>query len=521
MLGMQLGDALVNAGRGEQAAGAYIAAVPEADPAIGLEMRRRAALALLTSGHVDEGLACFRPVLESVGIRLAGAPWRALLSLLMRRLQLWVRGTDFVERPEAAIDARAVRQIDVGWSAVIGLSVIDPIRGAEFQTRNLLLALRAGEPFRVCRALAVVAAHLSSSGATGRAAKFLAQADRLAARLGRPYTTAMVELARGAVAYFGGHWSEAVPPLRSAETTFREQCRGATWEVDTATAFSLWSLAKMGEIAELTRVCPGLLRHAHERGDLYAATNLSTQIMPMVRLAADDPDGTRAELTEAISRWSRSGYYVQHHDALLGVVPLELYCGRASAAWDHIQAGWAAFNRSMLSRVQEMRIEMLQLRASSALAMAAASPRSGEFLGIAGRDARRLRREGLPWTIALSDCIVGAIAFLNGDRAEARARLAAAVSGFDAVDAHLHAAATRRRLADLVGGDEGAEIEAGLRRVVQCTGHQGSRPSRRRLRAGGRARGLNQGGRWCSRGQRSFAQSPLSARRAASQWRSR
>jgi serine/threonine protein kinase len=457
-LRMQLGDALVNAGRGEQAAGAYLDAVPDADAAVGLELRRRAALALLTSGHVDQGLACLRPVLEAVGTRLAGAPWRALLSLLVRRLQLRVRGTDFVERAEAALDRRAVLQLDVGWSAVIGLSLIDPIRGAEFQTRNLLLALGAGEPFRVCRALAVEAGHMASSGATGRAAKMLAEADRLAAKLGRPYATAMVELARGTVAYFSGRWSDAVPPLGRAATTFREQCRGATWEVDTATAFWLWSLAKMGDIAELTRVYPVLLAHAHDRGDLYATTNLSTQIVALVRLAADDPEGTRAELTEAIGRWSRSGYHLQHHNALLGIMPLELYCGRASAAWDHIQSGWAGFSRSLLSRVQDLRIEMLQLRAYSALAIAAASPRSREFLAIASRDARRLRREGLPWTVALSDYILGAAALLNGDRAGARARLTAAVSGFDAVDAHLHAAATRRRLADLIGGDEGAEI---------------------------------------------------------------
>src|SRR5262249_15838495 len=67
----QLGDALNNAGRGADAAGAYLAASAAAPSAIYLELRHRAALALLTSGHVDEGLSCLRPVLRKAGIRLA------------------------------------------------------------------------------------------------------------------------------------------------------------------------------------------------------------------------------------------------------------------------------------------------------------------------------------------------------------------------------------------------------------------------------------------------------------------
>ena len=250
---------------------------------------------------------------------------------------------------------------------MVGLSVIDPIRGADFQTRSLLLALGAGEPFRVARALAVEAGHRASSGSIRQAARILDRAEELAAELESDYAIAITEMARGTVAYFDQRWGDALRLSRQAATRFRERCAGATWELDTATAFSLWSLAKMGDIGELSRVCPALLKEAHERGDLYAIANVSTQVMTLVRLGADDPAGARAELNDVMSRWSQNGYHVQHHDALLAFVPLGLYCGNASAAWHRVQGEWSAFRWSLLSHVQDLRIEMLQLRAYCAL----------------------------------------------------------------------------------------------------------------------------------------------------------
>jgi len=450
----QLGDALNNAGRGAEAAREYLAASAYADPTSGLDLQHRASLALLTSGHVDEGLACLNPVMKSIGTQLAPTPSRALLSLAARRLQLRVRGLRFREQAESSVQATALQRIDIGWSVVIGFSIIDPIRGADFQTRSLLLALKAGEPFRVARALAVEAAHLASSGAMKRAKIVLAEAEALALRLQRPYTSGIVELARGAVAYFEERWSDALQHCRAAAATFRLHCTGATWEINTANAFSLWSLVKMGWIAELTRICPALLKEARDRGDLYAIANLSTQIMTLVRLAADDPDGARNELEAIMGQWSQNGYHVQHHDALLAFVPLELYASDPKPAWDRVQAEWSTFRWSLLSHVQDLRIEMLQLRAYCALAMALQTDKPSKYLSVAVRDAHRLRREGLPWTFALHDYILGAAAYLKGNSADALRYLEAAVSGFDRIQADLQAAVTRRRLAGLLTGEE-------------------------------------------------------------------
>ena len=66
--------------------------------------------------------------------------------------------------------------------------MVDTVRGADFQARGLLLALRAGEPVRVGRALALEGVHLGEPGRAGqtRARAMAQRVRRLAASEGDP-----------------------------------------------------------------------------------------------------------------------------------------------------------------------------------------------------------------------------------------------------------------------------------------------------------------------------------------------
>jgi tetratricopeptide (TPR) repeat protein len=473
----KLGEALGNAGRGAEAAREYLAAAAD-DPAAVIELRRLAATHLLMSGHVDEGVELLQDVLKALGTKLPATPRRALWSLLWHRVQLRLRGLGYREREAGQVDPRDLARIDVFFSIVMGLVLVDPIRGLAFQTRCLLLALRAGEPYRVARSLSIEAGHISIGGSLNhrRAAVLQEAAEAAAERAGHPHSSGAVLASKGVVAYLEGRYQTGHEFLDRAEEVFRTHCTGVTWELDSVRTFSLWCLTYMGEVAELSRRWPALLKDAQERGDLYAVTNLSTYIMAIIRLAADDPETARQQLKEVTERWSRSGFHLQHHNILLGQILIELYTGNGRAAWDHVGARWPAYGASLLRRVQHVRVDVRHLRARSALAVAATAADPRLLLRVAEGDAAGLRRERAAWADGLAWLIRAQVAAGRGNLPRAVALLEEAVDRLDRADLRIYAAAARRRLGRLIGGDRGRELVAAA--DAWMTGQQVRNPAR-------------------------------------------
>ena len=135
----RLGDALANVGRSIEAANAYQKAAVHADQLEQTELQRRAAYQFLASGHIDEGLAAYGSILDPMGLSLPKTPRRALLRLYLSRARLALRGLRFTERAAAEVSAEKLELVDIFRSLALGISIVDVIRGADYQTRSLLL----------------------------------------------------------------------------------------------------------------------------------------------------------------------------------------------------------------------------------------------------------------------------------------------------------------------------------------------------------------------------------------------
>ena len=462
-----LGDALANAGRGAEAAAAYLAAVSGAGAAETLELQRRAAEQLLRSGHVDEGLAVLTALLERIGMRLASTPLRAVVSLALRMLQVRLRGLGFREREESQIAREELVRIDTCWSVAHALSMVDTVRAREFQIRHLLLSLKAGEPYRVARALGNQAGFTGLTGNRARkqTEQLVTRALALARRVRNPHALGMVQLGAGLSAYMDGRWKVAWDLARQCEEIFREQCTGTAWELDTTHIFSLRALVFLGQLDELSKRLPALLKEAGERGDLYAETSLRTRLSYLLSLMSDEPVRAREELDRAAAQWSHQGFQLQHYFQLVGEAEISLYAGPATEAWEGLLRRWRALERSLLLRgAQLFRIEAHHLRARCAITAAGGlqrgSPEWERLLQSARQDGRRIAKERTAWGEPLALLVDAALAASRAHREETASLLFAAESGFETNDMALYRSAARRARGLVLGGEEGRALVA-------------------------------------------------------------
>jgi serine/threonine protein kinase/tetratricopeptide (TPR) repeat protein len=451
-----LAEALVNAGRPGEAAQAYLDVAEGTSAAHSLEFKRRAAEQLLMGGHIQEGLEVLRSVLSSVGITLPAGPKRALLSLILKKIQIRLRGLKFTERRASEISEADLFRIDLCWSVAAGLGAVDLIRGADFQCRHLLLALRAGEPFRVARAMAFEAAQTASRGepTRKRALQIAQRAEELAQKVGHPQAIGLSIWASGVGAYLVGHWKNAATLCERAAEVLRDQCTGVTWELAIANRFMLSAMLYMGEIGEVSRRVPGLLAAALEQGNLFAAMDLRTRLN-LVWLAADDPDRARAEVIDALKDWPHEGFHLQHYTSMHALAQIELYTEDSEVAWKHIQGQWKALENSMLMRIQILRVEAMHLQARTALASASRSNEKARRLKVAEKLAQSIASERVTWGTPFVYLVLAGVASQRGDRSRALGLLSQATEAFDLADIDLYEAVSRRRLGELLNDERG------------------------------------------------------------------
>jgi hypothetical protein len=454
-----LAEALTNAGRSPEAGEAYLEASTGAQGWPQIDLQRRAAEQFLVGGHIDRGMTVIRTVLRALRMRLAPGPLTALASLSWRRSRIRRRGLGFVRREEDHIPADSLLRIDTCWSVTTGLLMVDSIRAADFNARHLLLALDAGEPYRIARALALEVGFLASSGMPAHdVSAWVARAASLATQSGRAHAVALSSLTAGMSAFLAGEWPRASLLCEGALVALRE-CPGAVWETNCAESFHLYSRLYTGAIGEVSRRLPALLTAARDRGNRFFETELRTRLN-VIWLAADEPDEGLRQADQAMEGWSHEGFHRQHYSHVLAHIQTELYRGNADAAWYHVARHWAAFERMPLLRVPYLRIEASYLRARAALLNASSGRDSARFLSIAREDARRIRRFGNGWSDAIATLVDAAVAQLERRSGDAQDLLAAAMLGFERADMTFHAAVARRHLGSVQGDDRGRGLVA-------------------------------------------------------------
>ena len=436
-------EALVQAGRGAEAAPLFLAAAEAAPASTAARLRREAAEQYLNHGYLERGLEILHPLLREAGIAVTERPRELNAHLVAHTDQVVRRGLQFSERSEFEIARRELHKIDLCWTAGKGLLLNDPIRSGVYLAQCTYMALEAGEPRRVARALALFGmAHASRSHQGGLA--MLAAAEQLGQRIHDPYAVGLATLCKGIQARTDGKWLAALADLDFGVQYLREHCPGSAWECSLGQGSTMAALEALGELRTMGERSEQMLRRAQDSGDMHTSL-VAAMYSALTLVASGAPAAARARVRGALAHWPRHGFHVQHLHALKIEVCCDLYERRPADAWQRIVTAWSQLEDSSFLRLSTRRAEALILRARASIAALRAAPDEHEHLAaIAAGDIARLEREGHIHLRAEAALLRAGLACCHGDKAEQQRHLDVAISGFEAASMHLNALTARR-----------------------------------------------------------------------------
>lgn len=453
-LEQRLGYALMYAGHGVAASEAFFRALPGAVGSNAIELRILAITQLLRAGRVRQAFDELRQAEKLTGLPTPRSHLQTVLMLLWRRIRVRLR---FLRLRWVRVDQLRLQRLDLLWGVGSALSVVDHIRGSVYQTEQMLLALTSGDPYRHSRALSLEATFSATNNRSpGRTQWLIDRGLEAAGQAGNLHGVAVIKGTAGVCRLLEGKFREAIRLTQEGIETMETRVIGMqAWEVSTLHFFHMQAQAYVGNLHELSRRVPELLRDAEARDDLYAATSFRSWRCSWAWLGPDQPDTARQQVGIAEQQWAQDGYHLQHWYATLAYGEIDLYTGAPELAWKRLNAEWRAL--FFLRMIQHTRCEALYLRARLALALASQRD-DPKLLARARRDARSLVREGVGWALAFGRLIeASCLAFSAPVKAAAALR---EVEGmFDALDMTIFALACRSRRAQLTLSDEGTTLQ--------------------------------------------------------------
>jgi hypothetical protein len=355
------------------------------------------------------------------------------------------------------------------------LSMFDPVLADLLVVRHCLEALDAHDPAHVALALATEAAKSAQIGGAffrRRSRRMLARADELVAGLDDTEARTGVLFGHIVTAYEEGRWRACHEAAARIIDVYLTGSVGVSWELSTADAYRLTTLAHMGRFTEAEGPLPMVIAAAEERGDRYAAVGLRSSALSLVWLAGDRPDALVRELDGAMAPWaSGPEFQIQHYLYLIAAVQAALYRGDAGDAWRRLEAAWPGARRAQFLRLETPSIELRGLRARTALRRAAGTS-AGErqrLLHLVRQEARRIERARVAWAPAAATMLrAGCDAYEAPARAPQRYLDAARLH--ERADMAAHAAADRLAAAWLGEGGIVAAGGAAAWRALEAAG---------------------------------------------------
>lgn len=452
----RLAEVLEWDGRGAEAAHAYVEAAASSSGIERSELESAAAVQLLYSGQVVDGVALLRRSLESLGLRAPRTTGGAVFWLVFYRLWLRLVVPRHSARAPSEVGALARARVEALYNSAFGMVFIDPILGESIQSQHILTALTQGDLLQRARALAIEAAHRareSGPKAQEQSVAWFEAAGSMAERTGDAGCVAFVRACRGVSQFLRGRWCDAHSLLETAYQDVPKHRAG--WHTS-AWIYNVFSLVNMGSFNDVAQKLPALLEGAEFRGDRFTSTSLRVAAQTPLLLAMDQPEVADEQLREAMMGWQSPRFLLQNWRALYFGCEVELYRGRAEAALARFRESERRLARSKLLRVQYIRGMTAFSLARMLLAAGGAS--RDALRAEATRQITQLERENTLWTSVLA-AMARAVRATSADEPQrAVPELTLAIELAERAHMLCHAEASRLRLGVVLGEHDGREL---------------------------------------------------------------
>lgn len=443
--------AAIEAGRLVEAAGALLHEEPP--------HRAAAALLLIRAGAIDAG---FSEAERAIGPSVAVMPRsraRSLASKIYQRARLSLRGLDV---PRSRLRDEPADHGALG-ALVRALAELDLRRASGLSAWLLRSALDGADRSAIVEALVCSAMVRAAEGDEGGIAAARDRAARAASIAADPAGATLAACASVAVHVASSSFDDAAITAENARGSIvagGPRARALAAALDDQRALAL---AIAGRFGDLGALLADSLDDAEEQGDLARVARLSILFGPLVALADDRPHAARSpslgpdaleEIAQRVVFESPPLFARRIHVIALSL----LYEGFRGAARASVLEHWPALDERGALDAAMIRVDLVALRAATAIAAREPGARMEVYLETAERDATAVAREGSPYAKAHALALEALLAAARGRARESAERFDDAETAFDAMGMALHAAACAYRRGEMMGTDEGVDL---------------------------------------------------------------
>jgi tetratricopeptide (TPR) repeat protein len=473
------GTAYANAGQAVLAAERLLAAAEklgeQADRTHIRALRRQAAEQYIKCGHLVDGWAVMRGLLEEMQISVPGSTRSALLAAMVQRVRFLMnplKVEDLRPRPVSPEDSARLEML---WVASTSLAMVNTALADEIRTRHLLSVFKHGDASAILQALAYEAAMetlLPGNFFAKRADTLLAKASFLAEKTQGPYDLAWTLLGKSISAFSRGQYRKAAELCEESDRVFRERCPGSAWIRATVAYFHYQALVNSGQLKVLREKMTAQAAEAERRNDTFGLSECFTgdEALAWIAVGKGGWARQRAEVELArqapkVDRWPENCFRTQQYADVVAQVHTYLYDGEPWSALKAILGRWSDLNGNFFLTLRQVGTVCWFARGRAALAAAEHLAHGGQrpadmdakwnvptLLADVRRSAKALEKDVPCGGLGLAASLRGGVLHVQGNRQEAIAELRKAMEQLEKTEMVLHYNASRLVLGSVVDG---------------------------------------------------------------------